>query len=120
MHVTLIYSRTPVDWMKTGNAWEEEIKLPPGGARLMDQFGEATVLLFNSSALKWRHEDLLRAGAKSDYSEFNPHITISWEPAPDLATVEPWQGKIVLGPEIYSEVKEDWQASLVEDDLNAD
>lgn len=108
MHVTITFSRTPVDWMEMGSTWEDEVKVPRGGARLMEQFGEARVLLFNSNMLRWRHDEMVDKGASWDHPEYQPHVTISYDPdSPNLATVEPYQGEIVLGPEIFQEVKED-------------
>lgn len=107
LHVTITYSRTPVDWMEMGSTWEDEVKIPRGGARLMEKFGEARVLLFNSNMLRWRHDEMVDKGASWDHPEYQPHITISYDPAsPDLAGVEPYQGEIVLGPEIFDKVKE--------------
>ena len=98
-----------------GSAWDDEVKIPKGGPRLMEKFGEARVLLFNSNMLRWRHSEMVEAGATWDHPEYQPHITISYDPeAPDLADVEPYQGEIILGPEIFQEVKEDWQAGLKE------
>lgn len=115
LHVTIAYSRTPIDWMKLGEPWEAEMEVAAGGPRLMDRFGDtgdATVLLFNKSSLTWRHEEVLRAGGSWDHGEYQPHITIAWGEAPDLASIEPYRGKIVLGPEIFEEVDENWKAKV--------
>ena len=109
LHVTITYSRTPVDWMKMGEAWAAKLEIEPGGPRLMEAFGEAgdaKVLLFSSNELRWRHERMVEEGASWDHDEYQPHITISYDPdAPDISTVEPYTGRIVLGPEIFEEVK---------------
>lgn len=115
MHVTIAFSRQPVDWFKVGSAWEDEVTIPAGGARMMEKFGKATVLLFASNMLKWRHQEILEAGASWDHPEYQPHVSISYNFKGDLADVEPWQGKIVLGPEIFAEVKDDWQAGISEE-----
>jgi len=115
LHVTITYSRTPVDWMKMGDNWSDNGKggltIPAGGPRLMEAFGdngEAKVLSFASSALSWRHEDMKRSGASSDREEYQPHVTISYAAdGPDLSEVEPYRGKIELGPEIFEELRED-------------
>lgn len=115
LHVTITYSRDPVDWMKMGDNWSDNGKggltIPAGGPRMMDAFGdngEAMVLLFASSSLSWRHEDMKRNGASSDHAEYQPHVTISSAAnGPDLAKVEPFRGKIELGPEIFEELRED-------------
>lgn len=110
LHVTIMYSSEPVDWMKVGETWsgsdrKGQYTIEPGGARLMDTFGEgAKVLLFNSSTLAWRHEEMKNAGAVPSHSEYQPHITITYGAMPE--NVIPYRGKIVLGPEIFEEVKQ--------------
>jgi hypothetical protein len=65
--------------------------------------------------LSWRHEDIKRAGASWDHPQYQPHITISWKAADvDLEKVEPYRGKIVLGPEIFEPINENWKAIVVE------
>jgi len=122
LHVTIIHTRTPLDWIKVGQAGEwssdedGEMTIAPGGPRIIERFGEAVVLQFASSRLTWRHEDIKRLGAETDYPEFQPHVTISWSAANlDLSKIEPYTGKIMLGPEVFEEVKEDWQASIREE-----
>lgn len=111
LHVTVIYSRTPVDWMKAGqDYWNEDgtLLIPPGGPRVVSRFdGGAVVLEFSSASLSWRHQELKRIGAEASYPEYAPHITITYEPGGiDLDKVEPYRGKIELGPEVFEEVKE--------------
>jgi len=113
MHVTIAFSRQPVDWFKVGTAWADKIEISAGGPRQMESFGDARVLLIASSDLTWRHEEIIRAGASWDHPEYQPHITISYGPMPD--GVEAYQGPIVLGPEIFEEVKEDWQSGIEEE-----
>lgn len=114
LHATIANSRTPVDWMKVGESWSPELKVGPGGARLMEQFGDATVLLFTANELRWRNEAVTEAGGSWDHLEYQPHITISYAFAGDLSKVQPYQGEIVLGPELFAEVKEDWKAGKSE------
>jgi len=114
LHVTIAFSRKAVDWMKTGQPWQEEIVIPAGGARLIEKFGEATVLLFNSSELSWRHEEIKRAGATWDHPEYQPHITVTYSNPFEIKSLEAYQGQIVLGPEVFEEVDEDWLAGVVE------
>lgn len=113
LHVTIAFSRTPLDWMKVGEAWQSKLEIAEGGPRLMDQFGEAKVLLFRASDLEWRHDAIKAAGASWDHPEYQPHITISYGPMPD--DVDPYRGRIVLGPEIFEEVNEDWKAGIEEE-----
>lgn len=114
MHVTLCYSKTPVDWFSiSSNEWGglTTLEIPPGGARAIEAFGpngEAVVLVFKSSSLEYRHTEFKEKGASWDYEDYNPHITITYN-APedlDLSKVEPYTGKIVLGPEYFEEIEE--------------
>jgi phage-related protein (TIGR01555 family) len=112
LHVTIAFSRTPIDWFKV---WQSgpRVEIPPGGPRLMERFGGATVLLFRSDELAWRHKEFCDLGASWDHPEYQPHITISYAAADaDLSKVEPYQGKIVLGPERFAEIDEDWRVKL--------
>ena len=122
LHVTIAFSRVPVDWMavepEDWNQNEEgELVCKPGGPRCVEALGDggAVVLLFNNTVLCWRHEQIKRAGARWEHSEFNPHITITWDAGDlDLSKVEPYRGEIVLGPEIFEEVVENWADSITE------
>ncbi|MEF2073495.1 anti-CBASS protein Acb1 family protein [Consotaella aegiceratis] len=114
LHVTIAFSRAPVDWMKVGESWSSEIKIAAGGPRMMEQFGDATVLLISARELEWRHEEIERAGASWDHPEYQPHITISYGFKGDLSKVQPYQGEIVLGSEVFAEVNEDWSAGIKE------
>lgn len=115
LHVTIAYSRKPVDWLKMGDSYHETVKVDEGGARLMENFGFACVLVFGSNTLIWRHEDMKRVGATWDHEEYQPHITISYAPdSPDLSGVEPYTGEIILGPEIFKEIDEGWAEGIKE------
>lgn len=121
MHVTICFSRSKVDWMKMGEAYSQNddgsIEIRPGSVRVVEALGDkgAVVLMFASSELAWRHEDLKRNGATWDHPEYQPHITITYDAGDlDLKEVEAYRGKIKLGPEIFEEVNEDWTDGIVE------
>ncbi len=110
LHVTVLYSRQPVDWMAMGDNWSDSgeggITVPPGGPRVVERLGEdAITLSFASSHLSWRHMDMVRNGASHDWPEYQPHITIASNDI-DLSKVEPFQGALKFGPEIFEEIKE--------------
>jgi phage-related protein (TIGR01555 family) len=113
LHVTIAYSRQPIDWMKVGESWSfggknGNLTVNPGGARLVEPLGSegAVVLLFNSSDLAWRHMAIKEAGASWDHEGYQQHVTITYEPGDvDLSKVEPYRGKLVFGPEVFEEVK---------------
>lgn len=120
MHVTVAFSREPVDWVKVGNdMWDNDkatFTVPRGGPRVVEKFGSATVLIFASSRLYWRHEEIKRAGASFDFPDYNPHITISYSVPEgfDLAKIKPYTGEIMLGQEDFAPVNEDWKAGVDE------
>lgn len=134
MHVTIAYSKKPVDWFKVADNWysvsnpEGTLTVPPGGVRMMERFGaqkDVLVLLFASSDLSWRNRDIIEAGASWDWPDYQPHITISYEyqfaddrgplqQDASLATIVPYQGALEFGPEIFEELDEDWKAGLKE------
>lgn len=113
LHVTVTYSRQTVDWMKMGQSWEEELVVPRGGPRALDLFGDLDrhlVLQFASTELQWRHESMVRNGASWDWDEYLPHITIGVDTGLTVEEVEAigaYTGRIVLGPEIFEEVRSD-------------
>lgn len=121
LHVTIAFSRTPVDWMKAGQAWSDDkrgtLTVSPGGARLVEKFdGGAVVLLFNASELSWRHEAIKEAGASWDWPDYQPHITLTYAPGDvDVAKVTPYRGAIELGPEIFEELDETWRDRVTEE-----
>jgi phage-related protein (TIGR01555 family) len=121
MHVTITYSRSLVDWMKVGSTWNEDSKgqleIKPGGPRVVEPLGDkgAIVLLFASSELCWRHEEIKRAGASHDFEDYQPHVTITYDgTGVDLAKVEPYRGRLLFGPEIFEELDEDWSKGVTE------
>ncbi|ACL61740.1 anti-CBASS protein Acb1 family protein [Methylobacterium nodulans] len=114
LHVTIAYSRQPLDWMKVGQTWQgEQLKIDAGGPRLIERFGEAVVLLFASSDLRWRWQEIIDAGASWDHPEYQPHVTFSWNAGDiDLSKVQPYNGPLVFGPEIFEPIDENWRAKL--------
>lgn len=116
MHCTIAYSKRPVDWMKAGDNFEwvddATMTIKPGGPRIVEELGEdgAVVLHFACASLGWRHEQIRQeTGAAWAFDEYQPHLTLTYEgQGVDLSKVEPYRGKIVLGPEVFEEVSTDW------------
>lgn len=122
MHVTVAFSRRPVDWFAVGRDWSGDedgrLRIPPGGPRAVERLGDgdAVALLFADDHLQWRHERILEIGASWDWPEYRPHITLSYDAdGLDVETMEPYAGPIVLGPELFGEVNEDWMARVREE-----
>lgn len=117
LHVTIAYSRKPIDWMKIGEQWSSEIKVAEGGPRVIDEFGGgAKVLQFKCSDLEWRNMSIREAGASWDFADYHPHITISYGDMPENVT--PYQGEIILGPEIFQEIDDAWKSKADLQDCN--
>lgn len=112
LHVTIIYSREAVDWIEMGQAWDEEITVTGGGPRVMALFGHHLVLQFAHSGLQWRNRVMQERGASYDFDEYLPHISIAENFVPELGQnverdIEPYRGRILLGPEIFEDIKDD-------------
>lgn len=112
LHVTIAYSTTPVDWIEMGATWADfgnngkgELVITAGGPRVVEPLGDRTaVLMFASSDLSWRNREMREKGASWSWPDYSPHISLTAEPV-DLASVEPYRGKIMLGPEIFEEIE---------------
>ena len=107
LHVTLCYSKTPVDWPKPDTA---ELIVPADGdrRRSIEQFGKgAVVLSFASEALSARNAALRAAGATSDYPDYAPHVTITYDLPDDmdLSEIEPYDGPLIFGPEVFEVIR---------------
>ena len=76
----------------------------------------AVVLQFESMPLQARHRYFKDHGASWDYDAYRPHITLTYE-APEglnLSTIEPYTGRIVLGPEQFTELETGWAEDIEE------
>lgn len=109
LHVTVLYSKQPVDWFSLGEAWggdqDGRLTVPPGGPRRVEKLGDKAALVFASSEIRWRHESMIERGASHDYAEFVIHVSIADAGDRDLAAVEPYAGKLVFGPELFEEIE---------------
>ena len=98
LHVTLAYSKAPVDWPAPQN---NKLVLRPSSERSVETLGDAVVLRFDSPTLAGRWQEFKDAGASWDHDKYNPHVTITYQ-APeglDPASIEPYKGELIFGPE---------------------
>ncbi len=116
LHVTIAFSKDKLVWDDVDPMDSfDEMHIAPDEDRKMDRFGEASVLRFEDKDLESRWQEFKDAGAKWSHDGYKPHITISWEADKDPEfKPEPYTGKIVLGPEVWEEIDEDWQDGVVE------
>lgn len=114
MHATVAFSRAPIDW---NSAPTDPIKsiMAEGGARALARFGQAVVLKFDCPHLATRNEEFGDAGASWDHPSYQPHVTLSYDADDlDLDAIEPYTGPLDFGPEVWGEVKEDWNSGIAE------
>jgi len=120
LHVTIMYSKSPVDWSKAPSDWTSEdgtLTVPPGGMRMLDKLGvggSVVALLFTAEQLSWRHCSIKeQMGCSWDWEYYQPHITFVYGPDNQpidfevLRKIEPYHGEILFGPEIWEEAKTD-------------
>ena len=76
----------------------------------------AVVLRFDSQPLQARHQYFLDHGVSWDYDAYHPHITLTYDKPEglDLSKIEPYTGRIVLGPEQFAELETGWAEDIKE------
>lgn len=118
MHVTIAYSKRPVNWFKMGDDLGyqmEPLAIQPGGPRQVAPLGDqgAIVLHFYSGHLQARHRHIREAGASWDYPEYLPHVTLTYGGDDiDIDAIEPYTGLLLFGPEIFEGITGDWHESV--------
>jgi hypothetical protein len=110
MHVTLAFSRDPVDWSKL-DAEKEIATVDAGPSRALVRLGDkgAIVLRFDSPAMTKRWQQFRDVGASWDFPGYKPHLTITYDAGDiDLAGIKPYDGLLEFGSEVFAEVDDDW------------
>jgi phage-related protein (TIGR01555 family) len=108
LHVTIAYSTTPVNWFAMGESWSPKMEVAAGGPRQVEGMGpdgKYKAILFTAGELIYRHKAMIEAGATWDWPEYQPHISVQVGGDIDVTKIEPYRGKIELGPEIFEEVR---------------
>ncbi len=113
LHATITYSRRPVNWWSmAAYPSDADLIVGPGGPRMVERMGDgsAVALLFQDSAFQWRHKEMVEGGASWDWPSYIPHVTLSYDVGEmDLAAIEPYQGRLIFGPEIFEAIDENWR-----------
>jgi uncharacterized protein len=114
-HVTIMYSKAPVDWLKIGaDEFRTEsdggLVVKAGGPRVIERFNSAVVLAFANSDIQYRHRSMMYRGEDDGiewaHDDFTPHVTVTYDAgAVDLEQVKPYVGELIFGPEIFEEIK---------------
>ena len=115
LHVTIAYSKLPVDWDLTQPA-KDTIRCNDG-ERTFDLFGKeknVVVLRFKDEALDERWTYLCdEVGCSWDHDRYHPHVTITYSgEGVDLDKIEPYRGTLVFGPEEFEPIDEDYKDKI--------
>jgi hypothetical protein len=125
LHVTICYSNEEFDWSEIDEETDELVvpATDEDDSRKIEMFGKdknVLVIQFHSDDLLKRHEYFCDQGASYDFDTYKSHITITYDGA-DLADdhkdIEPYWGEIVLGPEVFAPIKDDFSDNVEEIDL---
>lgn len=125
LHVTIAYSKNPVNWLKLGNgsdyvsgpsSMDHPLDVYPMGSmivapgpRTIERFGDngqAVVMTFCSDTLNYRNSRVSDIGGTWDHPEYTPHVTLlkDLDNRVDTSTIKPFLNPIILGPEIFEEL----------------
>jgi uncharacterized protein len=101
LHVTLIWSRTEVDWSLPAFEPRNDFVVIPPQAAEVKRFGDGSfvVLKIDCPEIEARHNELRAAGASWDYPQYNPHITLGGFDGSELPDRVALGDGLLLGPE---------------------
>lgn len=104
MHVTLAYSRAPVDWFRF-TSWftMETFSIGAGGPRRIEAFSDkAIVLRLSSDVLTERWREFRLGGCSWDHPQYAPHITVAKGAGTvEIDTLKAFSGDLRFGPEEF-------------------
>lgn len=120
MHVTVAFSKEPVDW-SSFEPDDGDLIVPATtdaaarSIRALGPNGEAIVLSFASPDLEERWQELCDGGCSWDYPDYKPHVTLTYSGAPlDLRSIRPYMGELRFGPEIFEPINENAASRIKE------
>ena len=116
MHVTLVYSKTPLPMPNTENqvSWGLGTLVVRGGNRKIMSLGDgsASALVIDNTELISEWNNYRSMGASWDWPSFMPHVTISYSGGP--TDIEPFTGDLVFGPIQFEPIKDSASLSFIE------
>ena len=107
MHVTVAFDHRKHDWRDLPLDAERTVDVIDPDERSVELFRNGAVVLeIFSTPLTIRWAELVQAGLHWKYPDYRPHITLTYNMPEgfDLSKIQPFDGKIELGPEITSSV----------------
>ena len=108
LHVTLAWSRAPVDWSLDVFLPRIAPLIVEAQTARIERFGisgEVIALLLESAALRARHAALRAAGAAWEFGDYAPHVTIGRSGRETLPERIRIPEALCLGPEYRKPVK---------------
>jgi len=115
MHVTLLYSKTPMIWPQPNM---DIVRVYDFVSSVQQFDGGALVLHFHWLPFNGRHIQLIAAGGTSDYPDYKSHITLTYEgEGLDPKSFGQYEGDLLFGPEVFKEIdlEKKWKNSSLEE-----
>ena len=115
MHVTVAFSKKAIPWANIKpNENNIHVKSGPRDVITLGEKG-ALVLRFDHPELHERWQQFLDHGASWDHEGYHPHITLTYQSSGiNPENIKPFMGPLILGPEIFKPVEEDWDTKIDE------
>jgi len=111
LHVTIAYSKTPVDWDKIKpNKFEYVFR----GSKQIKFLAVSIVMTFDSPFLRTSWKKYMDASASWDWDIYIPHITLAYNGNEniDLTKITPYQGELRFLPEQMYLLDDNWENSI--------
>lgn len=107
-HVTVVYSKEDVD-ITTMDFDYKPILIEGSMLSFLALFDDYVVqLVLTDARLYERFQYFKDLGCSWDYPEYMPHVSLAKGHKGKALTVEPYPESILLGPEVWSELNEDF------------
>lgn len=108
MHVTLAYSKEPVNWnLPDFRRNSETVIVEDNGDRRFDIFGDdALVLRFNYQPFNLRWAEFVMAGASWDYPTYEAHVTVAYGKQ-EVKSLPPPKVPLLFGGEMKEPLNEE-------------
>ena len=119
MHVTICFSKTPLDWHAVPDHFDT-LRAGHSAGRDVKRLGDALVLTFKQGELSKRWQEFRDAGASWAYPSYQPHITISYDDEIDADALTPYTGPLEFGPEVFEPIDAKWTDDIVETVVKAE